>query len=176
MVKRLFFGTFAALSLLTACVPAFAAETLASAGFIAPANIDFTAALTALAVTALTCIGVLLRSLVKAMVTWIETRTKITVDGETRALIDSVLANAVGYGITRAEQAIQAAGAEGKLAVDCHNEAVQHAADYALSHIPEALAHFGVDRAGVVRMVTARMDTAGMPGVSGAASFVGGRG
>ncbi|MEI7610455.1 MAG: hypothetical protein WCJ64_24000, partial [Rhodospirillaceae bacterium] len=60
MVKRFLFGTFAALALLAFCVPAFATEALASAGFIAPAvtGIDFTTALTALAVTALTCVGI----------------------------------------------------------------------------------------------------------------------
>ena len=159
MMRHSLLFAFAALAvdLLTACAPAFA-DTATAAAFAAPAtNVDFSSIVMMLFGTIAAGVAIVFRSLVASAVSWIEAQTEISISKDQRALIDAVLSRAIDYGIAQAEAALQMLGADGKLTLDTHNEAIQHAADYALTHIPDALGYFGIDRAGVIRMVTARM-------------------
>jgi len=169
MRNSVLFG-FAVLALaLSACAPAFA-DTAAAAAFAAPATgVDFSSIVMMLFGTIAAGVAIVFRSLVASAVTWIEAQTKISISNDQRSLIDAVLGRAIDYGIAQAEAALQMLGATGKLTLDTHNEAIQHAADYALTHIPGALAYFGLDRAGVIRMVTARM--VGIPIASAAGTI-----
>jgi hypothetical protein len=60
-------------------------------------------------------------------------------DEKMRDTIDHVLANALAYGVAKAGAAVG-----DNLTVDVKNAAIKSAADYALAHAPETLAHFGV--------------------------------
>lgn len=148
---------------LSACVPAMAVDTAIDVTASPPLvyGVDFTTIALGLFGTVAAGIAIIFRSLVAATVTWIEAQTKITVSNDQRALIDTVLSRAIDFGIAQVEATLKNLGTNGQLTVDAHSEAIQHAADYALTHIPEALAYFGLDRASVVRMVTSRM--AGIP-------------
>jgi hypothetical protein len=67
--------------------------------------------------------------------------SQLAIDARTRAIVDQGLQKALGYAIAK----VQEFTAAKPLAVDVKSEVIKHAVDFALTHIPDALAHFGLD-------------------------------
>ena len=67
--------------------------------------------------------------------------SELAIDASTRAIVDQGLQKALGYAVAK----VQEFTASRPLSVDVKSELVKHAVDFALTHIPDALAHFGLD-------------------------------
>lgn len=67
--------------------------------------------------------------------------SQLAIDASTRAIVDQGLQKAVGYAVAK----LQEFTAGKPLSVDVKSELVKHAVDFALTHIPDALAYFGLD-------------------------------
>lgn len=91
-----------------------------------------------------------------ALATWIswkvKTVLKLKEDSEIRVYLDKALENGAHYAI----QLLRDKTAPyGQIKVD--NQLVAIAANYALSNVPAALKHFGVDNASLAKLVEARL-------------------
>jgi NlpC/P60 family putative phage cell wall peptidase len=67
--------------------------------------------------------------------------SQLEIDASTRAIVDQGLQKAVGYAITKVQEFTVAK----PLSVDVKSDLIKHAVDFALTHIPGALAYFGLD-------------------------------
>ena len=67
--------------------------------------------------------------------------SQLAIDASTRAIVDQGLQKAIGYAVTK----VQEFTAAKPLSVDVKSDLIKHTADYALTHIPDALAYFGLD-------------------------------
>ena len=67
--------------------------------------------------------------------------SQLAIDASTRAIVDQGLQKAVGYAVAKVHEFT----AGKPLAVDVKSELIKHAVDFALTHIPDALAYFGLD-------------------------------
>jgi hypothetical protein len=77
----------------------------------------------------------------------------LKVNAQQQQVVDQGLNMAINYASLKVEGFIP-----GKVNVDVHNSAVATAANYAMQHIPDALAWFGVtDKAALVSMIEARI-------------------
>jgi hypothetical protein len=103
---------------------------------------------------------VLARRLVDAAVAWVETNTRLQVDDTNRAVLDDLCHRGIDYAAGVLQQRL----ARGEAILDRHGTVVAEAAAYVLAHAPEAAAGFGLDQAGIMRMVTARLAPAGSGG------------
>lgn len=149
------FGEEAALAIVVAlllCLASLPAWADAPSG---ATTVDFTP-LIATGVTLLSGIVAMLgRTAVRALVAYLEHKTRMELDAHTRDYLDAALVRAIDWGTSRAEQALGA----GAPTVDLRNAAVAQAAQYALERVPDALEHFGIDGDGLKAMVEARLNT-----------------
>lgn len=129
-------------------------------------TIDLTpivAAVTTALATVATVIG---RAAVRALVDYLEQKTRLELDAHTREYLDRALERAVSYGVVQAERL----AADTAPAVDLHNAAIAAGVQYAVSRVPDALRHFGITDDRLRDMVEARMQQlfgeplAGLPG------------
>jgi hypothetical protein len=136
------------------CCSVALADTLSAQALVAaPTQVALTDLLTGLATVAIGIFAVVLRGVGKAVVAWFEARTKIQVDDSLRGLLHELCQRGLEYAMAVSERKLR----DAQLTVDAHNVIVAEAANYVLAHAPDALAHFGLDRDGVIRMVTARL-------------------
>lgn len=90
---------------------------------------------------------------------WLQNRFKLSaleIDDATRATVDQGLQKALGYGIAQLH-AEAAALTGGGLTIDVKSQILKNAASFALDHIPDALAHFGITPDQLAGMVEARL-------------------
>jgi hypothetical protein len=67
--------------------------------------------------------------------------SQLAIDESTRAVVDQGLQKAIGYAVAK----VQEFTAGKPLTVDVKSDLIKHAADFALTHIPDALTYFGLD-------------------------------
>jgi hypothetical protein len=67
--------------------------------------------------------------------------SQLAIDASTRAIVDQGLQKALGYAVAK----VQEFTAAKPLTVDVKSDVIKHALDFALTHIPDALAYFGLD-------------------------------
>lgn len=72
-------------------------------------------------------------------------------DQEVRTYLEWALQQAIAYGKAKVPNS---------LAIDAKSEIVAGAANYAINAVPDALKRFGIDEAGLKRMIEARLDGA----------------
>jgi hypothetical protein len=83
-------------------------------------------------------------------------RLKLGNEASIRAYLDRGVEAAVDYDMSQAGHL----SADGKLTVDAKNAVIKAGADYVLAHVPDAVAHFGLDQATVERKVEAKLGAA----------------
>lgn len=93
----------------------------------------------------------------------------LKIDDSVRDVIDQGLEKAIGYGIAR----VQATVAGKPITIDTKNAIVAQAVNFATTHLPDALSHFGVTPAMLNDMLEARLGmmaatTASAPAVAAA--------
>jgi hypothetical protein len=92
--------------------------------------------------------------LFKLLRTWLQAKTGLELqqyDATVRAYLDQALDRAIAYGRSKVD---------GHATIDVKSETIAHAANYALSHVPDALRRFGIDGAALERLLEARLGTA----------------
>jgi hypothetical protein len=87
---------------------------------------------------------------VRALTIWLNLRA----DDQVRGYLQQALDRAVEYGISEARRRVRD-GAEGRGSQA--NIAAELARDYAQQRVPDALARFGIDTAGLDQLIRARM-------------------
>ena len=78
--------------------------------------------------------------------------TGLKIDDTQRAVVQSGLQYAINYASTKI-----ASSTPDKIPVNVKSAVVAEAAQYALAHIPDALAHFAIDPAKLATMIEARL-------------------
>ena len=161
----------ASASLVLAPLSAQAQAVLASAA--TSTMLDLAPVLTRLAEALCTILAALAVPIFWAGWGWIQNRFKLSaleIDDATRATVDQGLEKALGYGIAQLH-AEAAALTGGGLTIDVKSQILKSAASFALDHIPDALAHFGITPDQLAGMVEARL---GMLAVGQATSSIAG--
>ncbi|AXS39286.1 hypothetical protein [Breoghania sp. L-A4] len=138
MMMRLFGAAVAALCLI-ATVPASAATD---------GLIDFSP----LIEPAFAVLGSALVATGGYLVTRIARALNLNIDAQQRSVIDQALYQAVGYGQSWARDALA-----GGVRINVQSAIIEHAAEYAIVAVPQALAHFGIDRDRLMDMLEARL-------------------
>ncbi len=145
---RIHCGVFAALLLATIFAPfAFAADDA----------VTYTIDTGSIAVTIVTTIAAVIayfiRKALNSVVGYVEQKTQLEFDAQTRAYFDTALDNAVHWG-TR-----EAAGyVAGKVPdIETKNKILADAANYLLERVPGAVEHFGLTPADLEKMLEARL-------------------
>lgn len=105
---------------------------------------------------ALGLLALLVRTLVKAAVAHLETRTGLALDAHTRDYLDQALDRAVDFGLARAADTLGVAAP----AAELRAHALHLAAGYAQERVPDALARFHVGAGALADMLEARLATA----------------
>ena len=80
---------------------------------------------------------------------WLQNRTrlsKLQISDAQRAVIDQGLQKAIGYAVAQFQDRSKALIEEADVSFTVRNAVVAHAANYAIDHIPEALAHVGIGK------------------------------
>lgn len=78
---------------------------------------------------------------------WLQRRARVAgleIDDAQRAVVDQGLQKALGAGIAKVGGAAEQLAQHGKLSLDIRNEVVREATVYAIAHVPDALASFGI--------------------------------
>ena len=143
------------------------ASSAHAADLAVSAPIALSDALTAFVTMLAGCLLVIIRGVGRAAIAWFEAQTKVRVDGSLRTLLDDLCHRGLDYAEAMADRAIDSA----KPAIDNQDALVSQAVGYVMAHAPEALAHFGLDEAGVERMILARLGIRANPAAATAAAL-----
>ncbi|NBN63093.1 inadl protein [Pannonibacter tanglangensis] len=102
----------------------------------------------------ITLLGAALLWLLRRLIGVIEQRTGMQLDEQMRRRLQDALYYAVEYARARV-----AGAASGPVTVDVRSAMAAEAARYAMQAVPQALSHFGIDRARLIEMIEARLGT-----------------
>lgn len=78
---------------------------------------------------------------------------KLSSDDKVRSYLDDAIEGALQYGLGK----VGALQANGAFNVELQDKAVQLALGYVTAHVPDAVKHFGLDEAGVERLVLSKL-------------------
>jgi len=98
-------------------------------------------------------LAALARTGVRAFVSFLEARTSLAVDEQTRAYLDAALDNALAWG----SRHIADYAASKAASIEVRNEVLADALTYISAHVPDAVDHFGLTEDDIERMLEARL-------------------
>jgi len=137
-------GTLLVLCGVLLCLAVLGGPAKAATLEIADTRVDLTELMLTLAGVAAAAIAMLARYALRALERYLEHRTGLELDAETRRYLDDALFRAVAYARLRVADMIR----EGRPGIDVRSETLAIAANYALDSVPDALARFGLDEDG----------------------------
>ncbi len=115
---------------------------------------------TPLAAVAIAALTGVVAALGRAALTLVERhlarRFDLVLDDSTRAYLEACFAQALAYGSQRAHERVARDGAT----TDLRSAVLAEAAQYVIDSVPDAVARFGLDRAGIERRLRARLGDA----------------
>lgn len=139
----------------------------ATAGLVASvASIDWGPLLTALVAILVGAVALVGRYALRATERYLETRTGIELDDCARRYLEATFENALAYGAVRTAELAE----RGRLKSDVRSVVLAEAAQYVIDSVPDALARFRLDRAGIERRLAARLGLPPAPAEGGGIS------
>jgi len=141
---------------LVALVPTAAMADIGPGGVLETTQtgwIDWGPIVTAIVTALVGSMALIGRYVLRAVERYLEARTGLELDDCTRRYLETTFENALSYGAVRTAEL----AARGRLKTDVRSVVLAEGAQYVIDTVPDALARFQLDRAGIERRLAARL-------------------